>query len=226
MGTDDLKITVLTPSAHRLASRNFFLLFLGAHDRRTREIFGPLERRPDRNFAKTMLRSPPRTLERVRVIASSCACEPGWRPTMYNGTRVPKGYRLASRDLAEKWYSGSAVARVPATALPGRSRRLHRVRKVNMAATHSVTADGRGLAEMNVLSPTPPLAGRRFAAFARALSGAGGVFAPTATWRPLKAHPRSANATARATVAFLCRASRDSLEPFRRRACRRPSFSV
>jgi len=90
--------------------------------------------------------------EQLRVL------NPGWRPTIFNGTRlVPRGYRLRlPADTAEKWTSDILKTKLPATELyAGQiTPRTHRVRKgetlAAIAKRYGMTT--ARLAEMNGLS--------------------------------------------------------------------------
>jgi membrane-bound lytic murein transglycosylase D len=211
VGTDDYVKINRTYSSRTFgfASRNFFPSFLAALtiDENPEKYFGTLERRPEQKFrevtmpAYVRLATLERTLgvdrEQLRVL------NPGWRPTIYNGTRlVPRGYRLRlPADMGEKWTPELLAARLPSNELyAGQvTPRTHRVRKGETMATiaqrYGMTAARLG--EMNGLSASASLrAGRRLQLpeqLPRTLSGA----APAATVAAAESAPPSpANATA------------------------------
>jgi membrane-bound lytic murein transglycosylase D len=211
VGTDDFVKINRTYSSRTFgfASRNFFPSFLAALtiDENPEKYFGALERRPEQKFreitmpAYVRLSTLERTLgvdrEQLRVL------NPGWRPTIYNGTRlVPKGYRLRlPADTTEKWTAELLAARLPSNELyAGQvTPRTHRVRKGESMA---VIAQRYGmsaarLAQMNGLSVNASLrAGRRLQLpeqLPRTLTGA----APAPTVAAAETAPPSpANATA------------------------------
>jgi membrane-bound lytic murein transglycosylase D len=150
-------------------SRNFFPSFLAALtiDEKPEKYFGPLQRRPEQKFrevtmpAYVRLATLERTLgvdrEQLRVL------NPGWRPTIFNGTRlIPKGYRLRlPADTSEKWTSDMLMAKVPANELYAGQvvQRSHRVRKgeslAAIAQRYGLTA--ARLAELNGISASAGL---------------------------------------------------------------------
>jgi membrane-bound lytic murein transglycosylase D len=211
VGTDDfVKINrTYNSRTFGFASRNFFPSFLAALtiDENPEKYFGTFERRPEQKFrevtmpAYVRLATLERTLgvdrEQLRVL------NPGWRPTIYNGTRlVPKGYRLRlPADTAEKWTPELLAARLPSNELyAGQvTPRTHRVRKgESMAAiAQRYGLSASRLAEMNGLSVNASLrAGRRLQLpeqLPRTLSGAAPAATVAAAETPA---PSPANATA------------------------------
>ena len=107
------------------ASRNFFPSFLAALtiDENPEKYFGPLQRRPEQKFREVTMPAYVRlaTLERTLGVDREQLrlLNPGWRPTIFNGTRlIPKGYRLRlPADTSEKWTSDMLMAKVPANEL-------------------------------------------------------------------------------------------------------------
>ncbi|HEU4781295.1 MAG TPA: LysM peptidoglycan-binding domain-containing protein [Steroidobacteraceae bacterium] len=190
LGTDDFVKINRTYSSRTFgfASRNFYPSFLAALtiDENPEKYFGVLERRPEQKFREVTMPAFVRlsTLERelgvdreqLRVL------NPGWRPTIFNGTRlVPRGYRLRlPADTSEKWTSELLAARLPANELyAGQiTPRTHRVRKgetlAAIAQRYGMSASR--LAEMNRISASASLrAGRRLQLpeqLPRTLSGA------------------------------------------------------
>jgi len=175
VGTDDFVKINRTYSSRTFgfASRNFFPSFLAALtiDENPEKYFGPLQRRPEQKFHEITMPAYVRlaTLERVVGVDREQlrTLNPGWRPTIFNGTRlIPKGYKLRlPADSADKWTTASLADKLPGNELyAGQiTPRTHRVRKgetlASIAQRHGMTA-GR-LAEMNGLSASASLrAGR------------------------------------------------------------------
>jgi membrane-bound lytic murein transglycosylase D len=211
VGTDDyVRINrTYTSRTFGFASRNFFPSFLAALtiDENPEKYFGPLQRRPEQKFHEISMPAYVRlsTLERALGVDREQlrVLNPGWRPTIYNGTRlVPRGYRLRlPADTAEKWTSELLSAKLPANELyAGQiTPRSHKVRKgetlAAIAQKYGMSASRLG--EMNGLSAKSTLrAGRRLhlpEQLPRTLSGA----APTPSVVAAEAAPPSpANATA------------------------------
>ena len=63
----------------------------------------------------TLHAGPAAALERREILRALRLLNPGWRPTIFNGTRlVPKGYRLRlPADTAEKWSADLIMSKVP-----------------------------------------------------------------------------------------------------------------
>jgi membrane-bound lytic murein transglycosylase D len=175
VGTDDfVKINrTYTSRTFGFASRNFFPSFLAALtiDENPEKYFGPLQRRPEQKFHEITMPAYVRlaTLERALGVDREQlrGLNPGWRPTIYNGTRlVPKGYRLRlPANTAETWTADLLKSKLPANELyAGQvTPRTHRVRKgesmAAIAQRYGMTATR--LAEINGMSPTATLrAGR------------------------------------------------------------------
>ena len=211
VGTDDfVKINrTYNSRTFGFASRNFFPSFLAALtiDENPEKYFGAFERRPEQKFREITMPAYVRlaTLERTLGVDREQlkVLNPGWRPTIYNGTRlVPKGYRLRlPADTTEKWTAELLSARLPSNELyAGQiTPRTHKVRKgesmAAIAQRYGMTA--ARLAEMNGLSAKASLrAGRRLQlpeVLPRSLSGA----AQAATVAAAEtAAPSPANATA------------------------------
>jgi len=211
VGTDDyVKINrTYTSRTFGFASRNFFPSFLAALtiDENPEKYFGPLQRRPEQKFREITMPAYVRlsTLERALGVDREQlrVLNPGWRPTIYNGTRlVPRGYRLRlPADTVEKWTPEMLAAKVPANELyAGQvTPRSHKIRKgetmASIAQRYGMSAARLG--EMNGMSANATLrAGRRLnlpEQLPRTLSGA----APAATVAAAESAPPSpANATA------------------------------
>jgi membrane-bound lytic murein transglycosylase D len=175
VGTDDfVKINrTYTSRTFGFASRNFFPSFLAALtiDENPEKYFGPLQRRPEQKFHEITMPAYVRlaTLERALGVDREQlrVLNPGWRPTIYNGTRlVPKGYRLRlPANAAETWTADLLRSKLPANELyAGQvTPRTHRVRKGESLATiaqrYGMTA--ARLAEINDMSTKATLrAGR------------------------------------------------------------------
>jgi membrane-bound lytic murein transglycosylase D len=229
VGTDDFVRINRTYNSRTFgfASRNFFPSFLAALtiDENPEKYFGTFERRPEQKFrevtmpAYVRLATLERTLgvdrEQLRVL------NPGWRPTIYNGTRlVPKGYRLRlPADTAEKWTAELLAARLPSNELyAGQvTPRTHRVRKgESMAAiAQRYGMSASRLAEMNGLSVNASLrAGRRLQLpeqLPRTLSGAVPATAVAAAETPA-ASPANATAASAPVGEFYVVRRGDSLE--------------
>jgi len=211
VGTDDyVKINrTYTSRTFGFASRNFFPSFLAALtiDENPEKYFGPLQRRPEQKFREITMPAYVRlsTLERALGVDREQlrVLNPGWRPTIYNGTRlVPRGYRLRlPADTAEKWTPEMLTAKVPANELyAGQiTPRSHKVRKgETMAAiAQRYGMSAARLGEMNGISANASLrAGRRLnlpEQLPRTLSGAAPAVAVAAAE---SAPPSAANATA------------------------------
>jgi len=211
VGTDDyVKINrTYTSRTFGFASRNFFPSFLAALtiDENPEKYFGPLQRRPEQKFREITMPAYVRlsTLERALGVDREQlrVLNPGWRPTIYNGTRlVPRGYRLRlPADTAEKWTPEMLAARVPANELyAGQiTPRSHKVRKgETMAAiAQRYGMSAARLGEMNGISANATLrVGRRLnlpEQLPRTLSGAAPAVAVAAAE---SAPPSAANATA------------------------------
>jgi membrane-bound lytic murein transglycosylase D len=176
VGTDDfVKINrTYNSRTFGFASRNFYPSFLAALtiDENPEKYFGQFERRPEQKFREVTMPAYVRlaTLERALSIDREQlrVLNPGWRPTIFNGTRlIPRGYRLRlPADTAEKWTSEMLASRLPSNELYAGQvvARTHRVRRgetlATIAARHGMTA--ARLAEMNGISPSAQLrAGRR-----------------------------------------------------------------
>jgi membrane-bound lytic murein transglycosylase D len=176
VGTDDfVKINrTYNSRTFGFASRNFFPSFLAALtiDENPEKYFGQLDRRPEQKFHEITMPAYVRltTLERTLGVDRDelRALNPGWRPTIYNGTRlVPRGYRLRlPADTAGKWTAELLASKLPANELyAGQiTPRTHRVRRgetlASIAPRYGLTA--QRLAEMNRLSVNASLrAGRR-----------------------------------------------------------------
>jgi membrane-bound lytic murein transglycosylase D len=176
VGTDDfVKINrTYNSRTFGFASRNFYPSFLAALtiDENPEKYFGQFERRPEQKFREVTMPAYVRlaTLERALGIDRERlrVLNPGWRPTIFNGTRlIPRGYRLRlPADSAEKWTSEMLASRLPSNELYAGQvvARSHRVRRgetlAAIAARHGMTA--ARLAEMNGISPSAQLrAGRR-----------------------------------------------------------------
>jgi membrane-bound lytic murein transglycosylase D len=176
VGTDDfVKINrTYNSRTFGFASRNFYPSFLAALtiDENPEKYFGQFERRPEQKFREVTMPAYVRlaTLERALSIDREQlrVLNPGWRPTIFNGTRlIPRGYRLRlPADTAEKWTSEMLASRLPSNELYAGQvvARTHRVRRgetlAAIAARHGMTA--ARLAEMNGISPSAQLrAGRR-----------------------------------------------------------------
>jgi membrane-bound lytic murein transglycosylase D len=176
VGTDDFVKINRTYSSRTFgfASRNFYPSFLAALtiDENPEKYFGQFERRPEQKFHEITMPAYVRlaTLERVVGVDREQlrALNPGWRPTIYNGSRlIPKGYRLRlPADTAERWTADTLRARLPANELYAAqiTPRTHRVRKgetlAAIAQRYGLTA--AKLAELNDISPQATLrAGRR-----------------------------------------------------------------
>jgi membrane-bound lytic murein transglycosylase D len=120
VGTDDfVKINrTYNSRTFGFASRNFFPSFLAALtiDENPEKYFGPLDRRPEQKFHEVTMPAYVRlaTLERVIGVDREQlrVLNPGWRPTIYNGTRlVPKGYRLRlPADTAGTWTADALLS--------------------------------------------------------------------------------------------------------------------
>jgi membrane-bound lytic murein transglycosylase D len=211
VGTDDFVKINRTYSSRTFgfASRNFFPSFLAALtiDENPEKYFGVLERRPEQKFHEITMPAYVRlsTLERALNVDREQlrVLNPGWRPTIYNGTRlVPRGYRLRlPADTAEKWTPELLAAKLPANEMyAGQvTPRTHRVRKgeslAAIAQRYGMTASR--LAEMNGMSANAGLrAGRHLQLpeqLPRTLSGAAPAAAVVAAEN---APPSPANATA------------------------------
>jgi membrane-bound lytic murein transglycosylase D len=176
VGTDDfVKINrTYNSRTFGFASRNFYPSFLAALtiDENPEKYFGQFERRPEQKFREVTMPAYVRlaTLERALGVDREQlrVLNPGWRPTIFNGTRlIPRGYRLRlPADTAERWTSEMLVSRLPSNELYAGQvvARTHRVRRgetlAAIAARHGMTA--ARLAEMNGISPSAQLrAGRR-----------------------------------------------------------------
>jgi membrane-bound lytic murein transglycosylase D len=176
VGTDDfVKINrTYNSRTFGFASRNFYPSFLAALtiDENPEKYFGQFERRPEQKFREVTMPAYVRlaTLERALSIDREQlrVLNPGWRPTIFNGTRlIPRGYRLRlPADTAEKWTSEMLASRLPSNELYAGQvvARTNRVRRgetlAAIAARHGMTA--ARLAEMNGISPSAQLrAGRR-----------------------------------------------------------------
>lgn len=167
VGTDDfVKINrTYNSRTFGFASRNFFPSFLAALtiDENPEKYFGQFERRPEQKFREVTMPAYVRLSALERVIGVDREqlrlLNPGWRPTIFNGTRlVPKGYRLRlPADTAEKWTSDLLLAKVPGSELYAGQVvvRSHRIRKgeslAAIAQRYGLTT-GR-LAELNGMSP-------------------------------------------------------------------------
>jgi membrane-bound lytic murein transglycosylase D len=175
VGTDDfVKINrTYNSRTFGFASRNFFPSFLAALtiDENPEKYFGPLQRRPEQKFREITMPAYVRltTLERTLGVDREQlrALNPGWRPTIYSGTRlVPRGYRLRlPADTAENWTAELLSSKLPANELyAGQiTPRTHRVRRgeslASIAPKYGLTA--QRLASLNGLSPNAQLrAGR------------------------------------------------------------------
>jgi membrane-bound lytic murein transglycosylase D len=166
VGTDDfVKINrTYNSRTFGFASRNFFPSFLAALaiDENPEKYFGPLERRPEQKFHEVTLPAYVRlaTLERTLGIDREQlrALNPGWRPTIYNGTRlVPRGYRLRlPADTGGRWTAELLASKLPSNELyAGQiTPRTHRVRKgetlASIAPRYGLSA--QHLAELNHMS--------------------------------------------------------------------------
>jgi membrane-bound lytic murein transglycosylase D len=199
VGTDDfVKINrTYTSRTFGFASRNFFPSFLAALtiDENPEKYFGPLQRRPEQKFHEITMPAYVRlaTLERALGVDREQlrVLNPGWRPTIYNGTRlVPKGYRLRlPANAAETWTADLLRSKLPANELyAGQvTPRTHRVRKGESLATiaqrYGMTA--ARLAEINDMSTKATLrAGRHLQLpeqLPRVLSAAASPPTPTPT---------------------------------------------
>ncbi len=209
VGTDDfVKINrTYNSRSFGFASRNFFPSFLAALtiDENPEKYFGALERRPEQKFREISMPAYVRlsTLERALGVDREQlrVLNPGWRPTIYNGTRlVPRGYRLRlPADTAETWTAEMLAAKLPANELyAGQvTPRTHRVRKgenmASIAQRYGMTASR--LAEMNGMSANASIASRPPPAASGTIAAhAVGRRAELRRWSPpkvLRRHPRT-----------------------------------
>jgi membrane-bound lytic murein transglycosylase D len=214
VGTDDfVKINrTYNSRTFGFASRNFFPSFLAALtiDENPEKYFGQLQRRPEQRFHEVTMPAYVRlaTLERVLGVDREQlrVLNPGWRPTIFNGTRlVPKGYRLRlPADTAEKWSSDMLLAKLPGSELYAGQVvvRSHRVRRgeslAAIAKRYGLTA--ARLAELNGLSPNASLrAGRRLnlpEQLPRLLNASAAAPAPADTVTPSPENATAATAPA------------------------------
>ena len=209
VGTDDFVKINRTYSSRTFgfASRNFFPSFLAALtiDENPEKYFGPLQRRPEQKFHEVAMPAYVRlaTLERVLGVDREQLrlLNPGWRPTIFNGTRlVPKGYRLRlPADVAGQWTSERLLAKLPGNeAFAGQVvARSHRVRSgetlETIARRHGLTA--ARLAQINGLSAKATLRAGRHLSLPEQLPRL--LNASAAAAAPVAADPQSPeNATA------------------------------
>jgi membrane-bound lytic murein transglycosylase D len=227
VGTDDFVKINRTYSSRSFgfASRNFFPSFLAALtiDENPEKYFGPLQRRPEQKFHEITMPAYVRlaTLERVVGVDREQlrTLNPGWRPTIFNGTRlIPKGYRLRlPADTVDRWTTASLADKLPNNELyAGQiTQRSHRVRKGETLATiakrHGMTA--ARLAEMNNLSPGASLRSGRSLQLPEQLPrviGGGAVVASTGT--SSTASPENATAASAPAEDFYVVRRGDSLQ--------------
>jgi membrane-bound lytic murein transglycosylase D len=175
VGTDDFVKINRTYSSRSFgfASRNFYPSFLAALtiDENPEKYFGPLERRPEQRFREVKMPAYVRlsTLERALGVDREelRMLNPGWRPAIYNGTRlVPRGYLLRLPVTTETWTAELLSSRLPANELyAGQiTPRSHRVRRgeslAEIAERYGMTASS--LAKLNGISASATLrVGRR-----------------------------------------------------------------
>jgi membrane-bound lytic murein transglycosylase D len=226
VGTDDFVKINRTYSSRTFgfASRNFFPSFLAALtiDENPEKYFGALQRRPEQKFHEITMPAYVRlaTLERVVGVDREQlrSLNPGWRPTIFNGTRlIPKGYKLRlPADTANEWTSALLADRLPNNELyAGQiTPRTHRVRKGETMATiaqrYGMTASR--LAEMNGMSAKASLRAGRHLNLPEQLPRVigGGVVASTAA--PTTPSPQNATAATAPTEDFYVVRRGDSLQ--------------